>query len=67
LSFSWWQYHEADTYNGSVEILNSDQQKSSFKVPDDVKKGETIHVICDVTDNGSPKLTRYQRVIISIE
>jgi hypothetical protein len=67
LSYYWWQYQEADIYNGSVEILNSDKQNSSFKVPDDVKKGETIQIICEVADNGTPKRTRYQRVIISIE
>ena len=25
-----------------------------------------IHVICEVTDNGSPELTRYQRVVVTV-
>jgi hypothetical protein len=32
-----------------------------------VNSGETIHIICEVTDQGTPELTRYQRVIITIE
>ena len=66
LSYSWWQYEEADTYPGNVEILNSSSLNTSFKVPNDVKKGETIHIICEVKDNGKPQLTRYRRIIITI-
>ena len=64
--YRWWQYEEADSYEGSIKILNADKQNSSFKVPADAKKGDTIHIICEVTDKGSPQLTRYQRVILTI-
>ncbi|WP_415867166.1 hypothetical protein [Thalassobellus suaedae] len=67
LTYNWWQYEEADTYNGSVQIINTDKQNTSFVVPDDVITGDTIHIICEVTDNGSPQLTRYQRVILTVE
>jgi hypothetical protein len=67
LNIRWWQYEEADSYGGSVEIQNSDKQISSFKVPADAKKGDNIHIVCEVTDNGAPQLTRYQRVVIEIE
>ena len=67
LSYSWWQYQEADTYNGKINIENSENQMASFNIPDDVQAGETIHVICEVTDDGEPPLTRYQRVVIRIE
>ncbi|QQY83657.1 DUF1593 domain-containing protein [Tamlana sp. s12] len=66
LKYSWWQYEEADTYNGVVSINNASSQKASLVIPTDVKNGETIHVICEVSDNGSPQLTRYQRIIITI-
>jgi hypothetical protein len=33
-------------------------------MPNDIKKGETIHLILEVKDNGTPQLTRYQRVIV---
>lgn len=67
ISYLWWQYHEADTYKGSIQIEDSQNQKASLIIPDDVNSGETVHIICEVTDNGTPKLTRYQRVIISIK
>ena len=63
LSYRWWQYEEADTYEGKVVIQNSDKQKASFTVPKDVSIGKTIHIILEVTDSGTPQLSRYQRVI----
>jgi hypothetical protein len=67
LSYHWWQYEEADTYNGAIEIGNAENQDASFKVPRNVGKGETIHIICQVMDTGIPQLTRYQRVVVTIE
>jgi hypothetical protein len=66
LSYSWWQYQEADTYEGNIDIADAQNQSASFTVPEDAKSGESIHVICEVTDQGTPKLTRYQRVIIKV-
>jgi hypothetical protein len=67
LSYGWWQYKEADSYKGVVEIRNAGNQNASFTVPKDAGKGETIHIVCEVTDNGTPPLTRYQRVVITVE
>jgi hypothetical protein len=66
LTYRWWQYQEADTYDGTVEIENAGNQDASFKVPGDVGEGKTIHIICEVTDTGTPRLTRYQRVIVTV-
>ena len=52
---------------GTVVIPGGIYHCVSITLPDNVNSGETIHVICEVTDNGTSKLTRYQRVIISIE
>ena len=67
LSYKWWQYPEADTYTGDIQIARFNKKNASLQMPQNVNSGETIHVICEVTDNGSPKLTRYQRVIITIQ
>ncbi|MBN1482890.1 DUF1593 domain-containing protein [candidate division KSB1 bacterium] len=67
LSYRWWQYEEADTYDGMIEIENSGQQDASFTIPADNSVGKTIHVICEVTDKGTPPLTRYQRVVIQVK
>lgn len=67
LSFLWWQYTEADSYEGIVEIQNDRQVQASVVIPKDAESGETIHVICEVTDDGVPALTRYQRVVITVK
>ncbi len=66
LSYRWWQYQEAGSYPGSVEIQDSGKQNASIKVPEDALKGKSIHLICEVTDKGSPQLTRYQRVVVEV-
>ena len=65
LTYRWWQYEEADTYDGVVEIQNANQRDASVTAPEDAT-GSTVHVICEVTDAGSPPLTRYQRVVVEI-
>ena len=67
LTYKWWQYEEADTYNGIINIQNTDQLYAWFTVPEDIGNGETIHVICEVKDDGSPQLTRYQRVVVAVK
>lgn len=67
LSYRWWQYEEVDSYDGKVALQNADQAKTSFTVPTDATAGKTIHLILEVTDKGSPTLTRYQRVIATVE
>lgn len=67
LSYRWWPYREAGTYTGDVEIQHTKDQEATITVPSDASPGKTIHVICEVIDNGTPPLTRYQRVVIGIE
>ena len=66
LTYRWWQYKEADTYDGTVDIEDTGKQDASFEVPGDVSEGKTIHIICEVTDTGTPQLTRYQRVVVTV-
>lgn len=67
LRYRWWQYVEADSYQGEVSISNANSRKAFFTVPSDIKKGETLHIICEVKDNGTPQLTRYQRIVLTAE
>jgi len=66
LEYRWWQYQEAGSYNGAIEIRDAGKMDASFTVPGDAGKGETIHIICEVTDSGTPQLTRYQRVVVEV-
>jgi Cellulose-binding Sde182, nucleoside hydrolase-like domain/Cellulose-binding protein Sde0182, C-terminal domain len=65
VAIEWWQFR-VGTYPNEVTILNSTSTQAEVLIPADAKPGETIHVILEGTDNGSPALTRYQRVIITI-
>ncbi len=67
LAYSWWQYEEAGSYIGNIDIQNAGKQNAFFTIPIDAGSSEAIHVICEVTDNGTPPLTRYQRVILTVE
>ena len=66
LSYRWWQYRDAGTFAGSLEVRDSAKAAASFTVPAAAPKGETIHMICEVTDSGTPRLTRYQRVVVTV-
>jgi hypothetical protein len=67
ISTRWWQYLEAGTYPKKVKIQNSNSLTADLLVPADAVSGQTIHVILQVTDNGAPPLTRYQRVVITCQ
>jgi hypothetical protein len=51
----------ADVIEDEIEVT------TQFTVPTDVVDGQTLHFIIEVTDNGSPNLTSYQRVVLTIE
>jgi hypothetical protein len=66
LTYRWWQYREAGTYPGSVSFSSTGSARSSLRVPADAARGQTIHAILEVTDDGSPALTSYQRVTVTV-
>jgi hypothetical protein len=65
LTYRWWQYEEADSAESQVVIDDANAQQASFVVPSDFRK--QVHIILEVTDNGTPALRRYQRVVCNIE
>ncbi|MFO7658188.1 MAG: DUF1593 domain-containing protein [Bacteroidales bacterium] len=64
-SFKWWQYKEAGSYEGSVNLQNPQAGVATFVAPK-VNKPETIHIILEVKDNGDPALKSYKRMIIKV-
>ncbi len=64
LSFKWWQYKDADSYEGEIIIENNTNPEANFVFPED-GNGKDIHIILDVQDDGKPNLTRYRRVIVT--
>jgi hypothetical protein len=66
LSFRWWHYREAGSYPGTIALHRANEPESAFTVPGDAAPAQTLHLICEVTDHGSPALTRYLRVIVTV-
>ena len=50
---------------GPITFSAPDALTTTFQVPQDATSGQTIHAILQVTDNGTPPLTSFQRVIIT--
>lgn len=67
LSFLWFPYLEAGTYQGEFELGQPENDHKTHGTAPEVSKNETIHVILKVTDKGEPSLSRYKRIIIEIE
>ena len=61
----WWVYREAGTYPTTVPLRGADAEQAAVTVPSDAS-GRTIHVILEVTDDGTPPLTAYRRAIIQV-
>jgi hypothetical protein len=74
VAYQWFYYPEAGTFsvqNGRtgapVSIENAQSAEASFTVPKNGFKMGTMHFIVAVTDHGTPRLTRYKRVIVSVD
>ena len=73
LSYRWFYYPEPGTLTvatgrtgAPVTIEKANERDASFVVPKNFLKPGTMHIILAVTDNGTPALTRYRRVIVTV-
>lgn len=64
LSYSWWQYADADSAETKLSITGATDKEASFAVPNE--PGKQLQVLLEVTDNGSPPLKHYQRILVDI-
>ena len=67
ISYLWFQYAEAGTYKGIVSLRPYSPNLYHIPVTAPVvESAQTIHFILKVTDKGTPALTRYKRVIVTV-
>jgi hypothetical protein len=62
--YYWWHYHDP---SGMIQPILINQESSSnayFIVPDNTS--DSIHIILEVSDDGSPTLKRYRRLILEV-
>ncbi|MGW2093577.1 nucleoside hydrolase-like domain-containing protein [Promicromonospora sukumoe] len=67
VSLTWWSYAEAGTYPVTVRLSDASGRSTGVTVPSDARPGQTIHVIVQAEDDGSPSLTSYERVVITVK
>ena len=72
LELRWWIYPEAGTLPTSAEgkspvTLSAEQGSRTSLVAPKVGKSETLHVILEVRDAGTPPLWAYRRAVITIQ
>ena len=67
MSYWWFQYREAGTYKGNVSFRPYSPNLYDLPVTAPmVDSQKTIHFILRVTDKGTPALSRYKRVIVTV-
>lgn len=65
LRYRWYHYPEPGGSDRAIELDAPDAQKLQFRAP---RGGASeIHIILEVTDDGSPALTAYRRAVMRIK
>jgi hypothetical protein len=65
LSYLWFDYPEAGSYKKSV-FASAENGHGVYVVAPEVQDQQTIHIIVKVTDKGTPALSRYKRIIVTV-
>ena len=66
LTYEWVHYPEPGTYRGPLRLEGAASARARLVAPK-VSTSEEIHVLLVLTDQGSPPLTRYRRVVLTIQ
>jgi hypothetical protein len=74
LSYRWFIYRESGTYTGPYDLKQNDRAIALLTIPSLTHRvggrpptPRELHAIVEVTDDGAPPLTRYRRVILTID
>jgi hypothetical protein len=67
LKFEWVYYPEPGSYRGPAPAFEGATSSQASFVAPKVDTAQSLHFILTLTDDGSPPLTRYQRVILTVQ
>ncbi len=73
LSYAWFYYGEPGSLllqngrTGAPLAIEGAQTSNAWFAAPKVSSPETIHIVVAITDRGTPPLTRYQRVIVTVQ
>lgn len=65
LDFKWWVMKESGSWQGDTAVNGADSSVAEMILPAEAS-GKCVHVICEISDNGSPVLTSYRRIILNV-
>ncbi|MEP3208678.1 MAG: nucleoside hydrolase-like domain-containing protein [Maribacter sp.] len=65
LSYLWFHYPEESSYKKKISLGAENVHIVNLKAPV-VEKKETLHFVLKLSDKGTPLLTRYKRVIVTV-
>lgn len=66
LSFLWFTYPEAGSYTKLTNLGGAENAHGIYITAPTVDRKETLHIILKVTDKGTPALSSYKRVIVTV-
>ena len=66
LGYLWFNYPEAGTWKKEIKLGPPENSHGVWGTAPQVEKVETIHIILKVTDKGTPQLSRYKRIILTV-
>ncbi len=64
--FLWTHYQEAGSYNEQLNFVPPNQHMAHMTAPV-VEQTETLHIILKMTDKGTPRMSSYKRIIVTVE
>jgi hypothetical protein len=64
LSFNWYALNSSNDLH--VTINNKNKEQVEVIIPANAQNNQLMEIICEVTDNGIPAITRYQKVLVSV-
>jgi Protein of unknown function (DUF1593) len=66
VNVKFWQYQEVGNNDKKLDIV-ANGNNANISIPSSAKAGDTFHVIVEGTDTGTPALTKYQRVVLTVK
>ncbi len=67
LSFLWFYYPEAGSYKGDFSVGAANNVHLVHLTAPELEQEASLHLILKLTDKGSPALSRYKRVIVTVK
>lgn len=61
----WWHYAEAGSAREPLDLVQ-DGDSVRCRIPEGAAPGTSFHLIAEATDGGTPPLTRYARVVLTV-